>query len=130
MKPKWIPIEENTEINDIAFITRQIKGTKGQRLLDVTIGHPGWGFKNGAVAYMPLPGDILQDPTVWQSEYRGDSLPSKDMACVVQLQDQNNEGKFRILESYYLTKENRFLRIPIGWEVIAWMDYPKPYKAS
>ena len=128
MKQKWILIDDKTQLNKMAFVTRTIKGAGGKRLLDVTIAHPGWGLNSENVAYMTLPGDILHDPTVWKSEYRGDNNPSKDMACVVQL--QNFEGKFKIIESYYLVSRNRFLRIPDGWEVIAWMEYPKPYKAS
>lgn len=129
MKPKWLPITEKFELNDMAIVTRHIKGQKDQKLLDVTIGFPGWGLQNGAVAYMPLPRDIIQDPTAWKSEYRGDELPSKDIPCMVHLQGAkaDNDGKYRILDSYYLAKENRFLRIPNGWEVIAWMEYPKPY---
>lgn len=124
---KWIPIKENFELKDIAIVTRQIKGPKGKNISDVTIGYPGWNLKNNTVAYMPLPSNIVEDSTIWKSEYNGDVLPKKDKGCIVQL--QNDMGKFKILDSYFLVDKSQFLRIPSGWEVIAWMDYPKPYSA-
>lgn len=125
MRLKWTPITIDFELTEMAIVTRKLKYPS---ILDVTIGNPGWGMQNRTIAYMPLPQNIDRDPTAWKSEYRGDELPDKDKACIVQL--QNSVGKFKISESYYLAKENRFLRIPNGWEVIAWMEYPKPYKTS
>ena len=125
MKAKWIPIKGNYELEDMSLVTRLITNGWGQKIPDVTIGYPGQGLHNRIIAYMAMPKDITKQPEQWQSEYRGDELPNKKTPCLVQLQD--DVGKLRIIESYYLAKENKFLRVPDGWEVLGWMQYPKPY---
>lgn len=126
MKPKWIQITESYEINDMAIVTIKINNNE----LDVTIGLPSWGLQNHTVAYMPLPESIIKDPLIWKSEYRDDELPQKSGSYIVQLSgiEAHNENKLKIIDSYFLVKEDKWLRIPDDWEVIGWMKYPKPYK--
>lgn len=127
MKLAWIPLTQNYELNESAIVTRRINNNK----FDVTIGLPGWGLQNNTIAYMPLPSNINEDPEAWKSEYRGDNLPNiKDNRCfIVQLQGTSmvNLKKFRIIESCYLAKEQCWLRIPEGWEVIGWQEFPKSF---
>ncbi len=127
-KNKWITLKENDELRDRAIVTRKIIGQKGKKLFDVTIGLPGWSLRNNTIAYMPLL-NITEAPEAWKSEYKGDEFPSENISCMAQLQGTQsyNEGKLKIVESYYLAKEYKFLRIPDGWEVIGWSEFPKPF---
>ena len=123
---KWIPITQNYELKEMAIVTGKINGNQ----LDVTIGFPGWGLQNGTIAYMPLPKNINEDPTVWKSEYRGDDLPAKKGWFIVNLQGifPHNQGKSKIDKALYLPDKGKWFSVPIGYEVIAWMEFPKPYK--
>lgn len=129
MMLKWIPLKGNDELNDMAIVTRTIIGKGGVPIKDVTIGYSGWSLSNKTIAYMPLPKSILEKPELWKSEYREDEPPRKNMAVIAQLMGNQsyNEGKLKIIESYYLAKENKFLRIPNDWEVVGWMAFPKPF---
>jgi len=110
----------------MAIVTRAIKAPNP---LDVTIGYPGWGLQNETLAYMPLPKSINDDPAAWKSEYRGDSLPKKSGVFIVNLQGilPYNQSELRVAELCYLPEKGRWLAVPVGYEVIAWMGFPRPY---
>lgn len=126
MKPKWYPITSNYELKDMAIVTRRIKAR-----LDVTLGLPGWGLQNSTIAYMPLPKSMVEDPYAWKSEYRGDELPDiKENRCyLVQLQGTaiDTQRKLKIADLCYLAKDRVWLAVPLNWEVVGWVEYPKPY---
>ena len=123
---KWIPITENYLLDKRAIVTRKAKG------LDVTIGLAGWGLQNGTIAYMPLPENITKAPELWKSEYRGDDPPKRRGSYIVQLQGilPHNRNWLNIHELYYAVKSSKWLAVPMGWEVIAWMKLPKPYTGN
>ncbi|MCQ4924997.1 hypothetical protein NE686_17990 [Tissierella carlieri] len=127
---KWIPIVEDYKLHDTAIVTRKINKNE----LDVTIGLPGWGLENNTIAYMPLPANINEDRSLWKSEYFGDYLPDKDGWYIVQLQgvDLNRwfYNKLVIVKLYYASNKCNWLAVPQGWEVVGWMEFPKPYKVK
>ena len=125
MKEKWIPITQTYELKRTAIVTQKMSSD-----LEVTIGFPGWGLQNGTIAYMPLPKNINEDSTAWKSEYRGDEPPKKNGWFIANLQGifPHNQGKSRIIDLYYLAEKDKWLGVPTGYEVIAWMEFPKPYK--
>lgn len=130
MNKKWIQITENYVLNSNAIVTRTLKKVN---LHDVTIGNAGWGLHNGAIAYMELPQSIQVSPNIWKSEYRGDELPEgRNRWCIVQLQGiaQHNYEIHRISNGFFQVDKAKWSAIPDGWEVIAWMDFPKPYKGA
>jgi hypothetical protein len=121
VRTKWTQIKNNYELKDRAIVTRQLLTPKR---LDVTIGLPGWGLQNKTLAFMPLPKNIIEAPENWKSEYRGDELPDKNGMFIVQLQ----KDKLEISSLYFSTEKKCWFAVPEGWEVIGWMDYPKPFK--
>lgn len=125
---EWILIEGEDYITDSAIVTRLIRG----KYYDVTIGYPGWGLYNDTIAYIPLPRPINEDNQGWKSEYCGDESPKKDGRYIIQIQGINagNQGKTRIIEAYYEKEKDHWLWVPNGYEVIAWRNFPKPYKQN
>lgn len=121
MKGNWIPITQNYELTECAIVTVRSKNP-------IAMGLPGWGLQNNTLAYMPLPPDINTCPEIWKSEYRGDELPKKSDNYIVQLQGKNNRLKVTIL--FFSTKLYKWLAVPEGWEVIGWMNCPRPYKKA
>lgn len=130
-KMSWVPITKNYVLDDEAIVTRKIKSSNPLDVY-VTIGLPGWGLQNGTIAYMPLPKNINEEPEAWKSEYRGDELPAikESKRFIVQLQGSmpNNQSKTRIMDLCLDALKSHWLAVPKGWEVIAWMEFPKPYR--
>jgi hypothetical protein len=126
---EWIPLTEKTEIDDCAIVTKLIIGGTPPEDRYVTIGFPGWGNWNGAIAYMHFPEYIHKGDKGWKSEYRGDAppAPKKDKRYIVQLENKDLSGYYRIDELCYSVKGDRLIAVPSGWEVIAWMEFPMPY---
>jgi len=139
MENKWSLMTKDYELTDRAIVTRKIKAPKLLKSLDVTIGFPGWtADNNGVLAYIPLPKNITEEPEVWKSEYRGDELPTKNQRYIVCLQwiptfahgwvFSNTHNRYKITDLCFNAAKNSWLAVPQGWEVLGWMEYPKPFR--
>lgn len=123
---EWIPITGEGFITESAIVTQLINNRSQSH---VTIGLPGWGHHNDTIAYMPLPRPIHLDRRGWESEYMGDELPQMKGEYIVQIQGATKErqGITHIIEAYFEMEKERWMRIPNGFEVIAWRRFPKPF---
>lgn len=125
---KWIPITMENSITDLAIVTQLFNRRTKAR---VTIGFPGWGWRNDTIAYMPLPRPANEDKRGWKSEYWGDELPQRGRNYIVQIQgvQVGKQDKTQIIEARY-DRDGHWLWVPDGFEIMAWRNFPKPFQPN
>ena len=125
MTRKWIPLlPERDEGVVVVNGQRALLTLEGHGKLDVDF-HPQWG-RDKVVAYMAIP-TVIDDPSGWTSEFRGDDPPERSGWYVVTV-EQKTAGKYTIGKALYDASRCCWRGVGGRGEVLAYMELPKPYR--